>query len=184
VNAHHAGPILLCYDRSVGSVRAIETAAALFPGHRAIVLHIWSPVAALSAVYGAMVATPPFDDREVKAAAMGLAEEGAQLANEAGLVATPAIASALFDGTSSTILNTAVEREAEVIVLGARGLGAVRSLVLGSVSHGVVQHAHCPVLVVPPVAHAEAVVAPIDAEDPLAAVRPGIALSTSHVVGG
>ena len=39
--------------------------------------------------------------------------------------------------------------DAELIVVGRRGLGAVRSLVLGSVSGHVVQHATCPVLVVP-----------------------------------
>ena len=39
--------------------------------------------------------------------------------------------------------------DAELIVVGRRGLGAVRSLVLGSVSSYVVQHATCPVLVVP-----------------------------------
>jgi len=40
-------------------------------------------------------------------------------------------------------------RDAELIVVGRRGLGAVRSLVLGSVSSYVVAHATCPVLVVP-----------------------------------
>ncbi len=40
-------------------------------------------------------------------------------------------------------------RDAELIVVGRRGLGAVRSIVLGSVSSYVVQHAACPVLVVP-----------------------------------
>jgi nucleotide-binding universal stress UspA family protein len=40
-------------------------------------------------------------------------------------------------------------RDAELIVVGRRGLGAVRSIVLGSVSSYVVQHATCPVLVVP-----------------------------------
>ena len=39
--------------------------------------------------------------------------------------------------------------DAEMIVVGRRGLGHVRSLVLGSVSSHVVQHATCPVLVVP-----------------------------------
>jgi len=40
-------------------------------------------------------------------------------------------------------------RDAELIVVGRRGLGAVRSFVLGSVSSYVVQHATCPVLVMP-----------------------------------
>ena len=35
-------------------------------------------------------------------------------------------------------------------MLGARGLSAVRSIVLGSVSYSVAQHAHLPVLIVPP----------------------------------
>ena len=39
-------------------------------------------------------------------------------------------------------------RDAELIVVGRRGRGAMKSLVLGSVSTYVVQHATCPVLVV------------------------------------
>ncbi len=37
---------------------------------------------------------------------------------------------------------------AALLVVGSRGMGAVRELVLGSVSHECVQHAHCSVLVV------------------------------------
>jgi nucleotide-binding universal stress UspA family protein len=37
---------------------------------------------------------------------------------------------------------------AEVLVVGSRGLGATRRLVLGSVSHHVAQHANCPVVIV------------------------------------
>ena len=46
--------------------------------------------------------------------------------------------------------------DASLIVLGARGLSAFKSMLLGSVSHSVAQHAHRPVLIVPPAAHAVA----------------------------
>lgn len=42
----------------------------------------------------------------------------------------------------------AKEIGADLIVVGSRGLGPVRRLVLGSVSEGIVHHASCPVLVV------------------------------------
>ena len=46
------------------------------------------------------------------------------------------------------ILSVAEEEKADLIVLGARGLGPVKELLLGSVSHRVLAHAHCPTLIV------------------------------------
>lgn len=43
-----------------------------------------------------------------------------------------------------------VSRVAEHLVVGTRGRGGVRSLLLGSSSGRLVNHAHCPVTVVPP----------------------------------
>lgn len=47
------------------------------------------------------------------------------------------------------ICKEANERNATVIVMGCRGIGAIKSAVLGSVSYSVVHHAPCPVTIVP-----------------------------------
>lgn len=43
-----------------------------------------------------------------------------------------------------------VSREADLVVVGARGRSALDAFRLGSVSHGIIHHAHCPVAVVRP----------------------------------
>ena len=45
------------------------------------------------------------------------------------------------------ITGLAEELGADLIVIGSRGLSGMKRLVMGSVSEGVVRHAHCPVLV-------------------------------------
>lgn len=47
------------------------------------------------------------------------------------------------------ILDAAENVSAEAIVVGSRGLTGVKSLLLGSVSHAVLQHADLTVIVVP-----------------------------------
>ena len=46
------------------------------------------------------------------------------------------------------ITRIAQEEVADLVVVGSRGLGGFERLMLGSVSDGVLHHAHCPVLVV------------------------------------
>ena len=155
MSASETHPILIAYDGSPGALRAIETAGAMFPGRKAVVLHVWSPVALIASTYGGAVAMSTYDDSELRQAAMELAERGAGAAAAAGLAATAEAAETTYAGTTHDILEVADQHDAGLIVLGARGLSTFKSLVLGSVSQGVVQHAHRPVLIVPPPTHSE-----------------------------
>lgn len=46
------------------------------------------------------------------------------------------------------ILEVARETQADIIVIGTRGLSALRGAIMGSVSHSLIEKAACPVLVV------------------------------------
>ena len=51
---------------------------------------------------------------------------------------------------AETILREAELNDSDLIIVGARGLGALERVALGSVSESVLRHAACPVLVVRP----------------------------------
>ena len=51
--------------------------------------------------------------------------------------------------TAQTILQEASKLEADIVVVGSHGRGAVQRLLVGSISEGVIRHAATPVLVVP-----------------------------------
>ncbi len=50
--------------------------------------------------------------------------------------------------TVQEIVRTAKEGKFDLIVIGGRGISKIRELLLGSVTDGVIHHAHCPVLVI------------------------------------
>ena len=54
----------------------------------------------------------------------------------------------LLGRPAEQIVNLSEELGVGVIVIGSRGLSALRRVLLGSVSESVVRHAHCPVFVV------------------------------------
>ena len=66
-----------------------------------------------------------------------------QLAINACLITTSETGS-----PSVTITDFADEIKADLVVIGSRGLGLVKGVLLGSVSQYVVEHAPCPALVV------------------------------------
>jgi len=126
------------------------------PGSDATVLVIWETILETLTRTGSvgmgfgMVGTYGDDgtDAALEKAALDTASDGAQRARTAGLVAQPRIVNGR-DEIAADILAVAGEVDADVIVLGTRGRGGVKSLMLGSVSTAVLHHADRPVLVIP-----------------------------------
>lgn len=92
-------------------------------------------------------------------AARASAAEGAALAAAAGFDARPLARRALARTAERStvtvwrvVLEAADEEAAELVVLGSRGRSGIGSMVLGSVSYGVVHNSERPVLIVPPLA--------------------------------
>ena len=54
----------------------------------------------------------------------------------------------LLEGPEAeAILAVAETRQADLIIMGTRGLSSLQGLLLGSVAHKVIHHASCPVMV-------------------------------------
>jgi nucleotide-binding universal stress UspA family protein len=57
----------------------------------------------------------------------------------------------LIDGSPvDVLLRVAIDVGAGTVVIGRRGIGGRPELLLGSTAHQVIEHARCPVLVIPP----------------------------------
>lgn len=74
-------------------------------------------------------------------------DDAVKLADAAGVSSRGEVIEA-SGSTVETIVDFASRENVDLIVMGTRGLGGLKKLVLGSVSSGVVAHAHCSVLIV------------------------------------
>jgi nucleotide-binding universal stress UspA family protein len=153
--------ILACYDGSADARAAIDDAARLMPGADMTVLTVWEPFQVALRRTGGMgmgMGTSYPDNGDIDAAteqaAQACAAEGVERGRAAGMVAQPRIA-VRDDGVAGAILAVAEDLNADAIVVGSRGLTGLRSMLLGSVSHAVLQHANRSVIVVPSAAVAE-----------------------------
>ncbi|MEW2269236.1 universal stress protein [Streptomyces sp. SID685] len=96
--------------------------------------------------HGALGWMPPSSSDE--AALEGRAQSEVTSAVEEAVAAHPAVQVSTVTryGTPAGVLLEA-SRDAALLVVGSRGLGGFKGLLLGSVAQHCVQHAHCPVLV-------------------------------------
>jgi nucleotide-binding universal stress UspA family protein len=149
------GPILLCYDGSDGAGAAIAAAARVLAGRAAVVGTVWESLSTWEpydpgGLLSAGVASIGSDALKLDEIAREIGQEklsrGVELARAAGFDASGRLAGGK---TWRAICDLANELDASTIVLGARGLSRVQSVLLGSVSSAVTVHAGRPVLVIP-----------------------------------
>ncbi len=145
--------IVLAYDGSQSATHAVASAHNLLGDGPATIVHVSDPPAGFLPLdpFGGLQSWSPAQVAELDSLILERANsvlaEGVELARKAGF----AVEGRLERTTEApwrAILDAADDLDAELIVVGARGLGAVESLVLGAVSNAVVHHATRPVLVV------------------------------------
>lgn len=88
-----------------------------------------------------------FDPDRFEREARSVLDRAVHAENNSGLAA-PVETILAHGSAAAALLEIAVN--ADLLVVGARGLGGFSGLLLGSVSHQVSHHAPCPVVIVPP----------------------------------
>ncbi|OPA73414.1 universal stress protein UspA [Paenibacillus selenitireducens] len=138
--------VLVPYDGSPQSKKALETAKELIqlnPNAKLEVLHVYDYMRMYMA--DSMLTVPSSVNMEQFELAEQMTEDARKLV---ATVSNETHVEMRQGSPAKTILDYAKEVKCDFIVIGCRGLGAIGEMVLGSVSHNVVQHARVPVLVV------------------------------------
>jgi len=157
--------IILGVDGSSHSIDAIKALAHFTPPEKLTLVHALS----LPDLDHPMI-TPALRDKVVKEVEDQLRQEGERILERAN-AAVPSNCGLVeriqqIGSPAQVILETARSAHADVIMLGARGLGPLKELVLGSVSHRVVSHAPCATFVVKSAIPAlRNILLPIEGED-------------------
>ncbi|MDY3983152.1 MAG: universal stress protein [Veillonellaceae bacterium] len=141
--------IVVPVDGSENSKRALEHAVSIAERNKAqlIIVHVANIVSAISnfdqtPISGGYVSEQIAEDME---------ETGKEILNEvAKEVPADVTVKSVFEVGSPgpAVLAVAKKYQADLIVMGSRGLGPLKGLFMGSVSSYVTSHSTCPVLVV------------------------------------
>ncbi len=145
------GPIVVAYDGSPAADAAIDAVGRLLPGRAALVVHVYMSQyrdsrAVRALAHGEVGEIVEALDQALTDEATATTQQGVARAQAAGLDATGETIEAA-KGVWRTITALVQERGASLVVTGSRGIGGARSVLIGSVSSGLVSHADRPVLV-------------------------------------
>jgi nucleotide-binding universal stress UspA family protein len=137
------GPVVVGIDGSPVSEAALgfAFAAAAVRGVALVAVHAWSPTAVDKALEPVMDWDAVADEEEAVLAERlsGWGQKYPQVTVRRSVVR---------DGAARALVDAS--RGAQLVVVGSRGRGEAAGLLLGSVSHGVLHAAHCPVAIVRP----------------------------------
>jgi nucleotide-binding universal stress UspA family protein len=135
-------PIVIATDGSEGAEAAVSAGArvARTIGTRAVLVYVRPSLGPLG--------DPYYQEKlsEQMTHARAALERAHQLLGQEGVDADEEI---LEGGAADRVVELARARDAPLIVVGSRGLGAVAGALLGSVSSAIIHRADRPVLVVP-----------------------------------
>jgi nucleotide-binding universal stress UspA family protein len=149
-------PVVVAFDGSDESRAAVTAAARLFADRPLLIVTVWEPALALVAqsypdpITGSWVMPTPemtaTVERTQREHAEATADAGARLAGSLGAEAEPL---AIPDGDIAEAIGAVTdERNAAALVVGSRGLGAMKSKLFGSTSRRLLHESRRPVLIV------------------------------------
>ena len=141
--------IVVPTDGSVNSKRALEHAVLLATSMQASITLVY--VANIVSVISNFDQIPNASGYVTEQVALDMEEEGKGVLEEFSKeIPQDVELKSVFEVGSPgpAVLSVAKKYEADLIVMGSRGLGPLKGLFMGSVSSYVVTHAPCPVLIV------------------------------------
>jgi nucleotide-binding universal stress UspA family protein len=153
----HAGPVIVGFDGTPASVRAVHAAADLLAPREAVVVVVWEagrnfevatlPERALEEPPTTLDAPTAFGaERAAADDAQRLAEHGARLAREAGLLAE-GMAVADDATVAGTLIRLARELDAQALVVGAHHHRGLARLAHDGTLASLLRGAPCPIIV-------------------------------------
>lgn len=141
------GSIVVGHDGSEGADRALGEALVLARALQAplVVVRAWTLASAPRPAHWEFGYVPPFEEY-AEAVRLALVDDTRPCVQDFPDVP---VAYRVVHGSSAKHL-VEISAQARLLVVGARGLGGLAGMLLGSVSEQCVRHAACPVLVVRP----------------------------------
>ena len=136
--------IVVGVDGSEGAAKALALTAELAAatGAEVVAVHAFEPLALVGKI------EPPLDFVKIKHDTEELLRsEWCEPLSQAGV---PFRAVVVEEDPVGALIDTAKAENGDLIVVGTRGIGGVRGVVLGSVANKLPHKAHVPVVIVPP----------------------------------